>query len=306
MNYTLHQLQVFTKVVQLKSITIAAHQLFLTQPGVSIQLKNFQDNFDIPLTELIGRQLYITEFGYEIATIASGILEQFETINQKTAAFKGMLAGRLKIAVVSTGKYVMPYFLSGFLNEHPDIDITMDVTNRDAVIKSLEHNDVDFGLVSILPNKLSVEEELLLENKLFLIGNANYHVGKKIKNASDLANIPLIYREVGSATRMIMENFLDAGNIIVKKKIELTSNEAVKQAVIAGMGYSVMPVIGIRNEIANGELEIIPVPGFPIRSQWRLIWLKGKKFSPVAKAFIAYLQQNKTTVISRSFGWINQ
>ena len=116
MNYTLHQLQVFVKVVQTKSITKAANELFLTQPGVSIQLKNFQDQFDIPLTEVVGRQLYVTEFGNEIAAIATEILQQVQEIDYKTAAFKGILSGRLRIAVVSTGKYVMPYFLTDFLS----------------------------------------------------------------------------------------------------------------------------------------------------------------------------------------------
>ncbi|MCO5949330.1 LysR family transcriptional regulator [Mucilaginibacter flavidus] len=125
MNYTLHQLQVFTRVVQTKSITKAAQQLFLTQPAVSIQLKNFQDQFEIPLTEVLGRQLYVTQFGNEIAQIAEEILQQVEMINYKTEAYKGILSGRLKIAVVSTGKYVMPYFLSGFLKKYPEIDLTM-------------------------------------------------------------------------------------------------------------------------------------------------------------------------------------
>ena len=281
MNYTLHQLQVFTRVVQTKSITKAAQELFLTQPAVSIQLKNFQDQFEIPLTEVLGRQLYVTQFGNEIAQIAEEILQQVEMINYKTEAYKGILSGRLKIAVVSTGKYVMPYFLSGFLKKYPEIDLTMEVTNKSSVLRSMEDNEVDFGLVSVLPEKLNVEEEILLENKLYLVGNHEHVAAQKEYKKDVFSKLPMIYREQGSATRTIMEGFFERSKIIVSKKIELTSNEAVKQAVIAGLGYSIMPLIGLRNEIKSGEMKILPTEGFPIRSQWRLIWLKNKKLSPI-------------------------
>ena len=300
MNYTLHQLQVFTKVVQTQSITKAAHELFLTQPGVSIQLKNFQDQFDIPLTEIVGRRLHVTEFGKEIAAIANEILQQVETINYKTAAYKGILSGRLKLSVVSTGKYIMPFFLSGFLKKHPGIDLTMDVTNKSKVIESIEQNEVDFGLVSVLPNKLKVEEEILMPNQLFLVGNRVYKTSGK--DLSELLNgLPMIYREEGSATRLIMESFFERSKINIRKKIELTSNEAVKQAVIAGLGYSIMPLIGIRNEIENKELHIIPVDGFPILSDWRLIWRKNKRLTPLAQAYLNEVREHKAAIINQSF-----
>jgi len=151
MNYTLHQLQIFVRVAQTGSITRAAEELHLTQPAVSIQLKNFQDQFDIPLTEVVGRQLFVTEFGNEIAHTAEQIIQQVNTIKAKTMAYKGELAGRLKISVVSTGKYVMPYFLREFIQQHTGVELQMDVTNKSKVIESLEANSVDFALVSILP-----------------------------------------------------------------------------------------------------------------------------------------------------------
>jgi len=165
MHYTLNQLQVFLKVVQTESVTKASEELFLTQPAVSIQLKNFQDQFDIPLTEVVGRKLYVTDFGKEIAVAAENILNQVHAINNKTLAYKGQLAGRLKISVVSTGKYVMPYFLTDFIKKNNGVDLLMDVTNKNKVIESLEKNEVDFALVSILPSKLNVEKLDLLQNK---------------------------------------------------------------------------------------------------------------------------------------------
>ena len=148
MNYTIHQLQIFLKVVQKKSITKAAEELFMTQPAVSIQLKNLQDQFDIPLTEVIGRQLYVTDFGKEIAEIAERVVIELENLNYKTQAFQGMMTGKLSISAASTGKYVLPFFLSDFLAQHTGIDLVLDVTNKSMVIQSLKNNEIDFALVS--------------------------------------------------------------------------------------------------------------------------------------------------------------
>ena len=305
MHYTLHQLQIFLKIVQTKSITKAAEELNLTQPAVSIQLKKLQDQFDIPLTEVIGRQLYVTHFGNEIAITAQKVLDEVETINYKSKTFKGILSGKLMVSVVSTGKYVMPYFLSDFLNQNKGIDLIMDVTNKSKVVKSLENNEVDFALVSILPDDIQLQSEILLENKLYLIGNHNA-VSKIQNNYSNLFDeYPLIYREEGSATRLVMENYLQRNGIQSAKKMQLTSNEAVKQAVIAGIGYSIMPIIGLKNELERGDLKIISMKGFPIKSNWYLVWLKNKSLSPVAEAYINYIRDEKNKLKSNSFSWID-
>ncbi|MEM8506958.1 MAG: LysR family transcriptional regulator [Bacteroidota bacterium] len=299
MNYTLHQLRVFQKVAQYRSITKASEELHLTQPAVSIQLKNFQDQFPFPLTEVVGRQLFLTDFGEEIATAAERILDEVSSINYKTMEFEGNLAGRLKIAVVSTGKYVMPYVLSGFMKGHPGVDLIMDVTNKAAVVRNLEKNEVDFALVSVLPKHFAVKNTQLMENRLYLVGDS----GKKLPALGKLREAPLIFRENGSATRMAMENFLFSKKIGATKKIELTSNEAVKQAVVAGLGYSIMPLIGIKNEIRNGDLKIFPMKGLPIITNWNLIWMPTKKFSPVAQAFLNYVETKKEEIIEDQFKW---
>ncbi|QQV02163.1 MULTISPECIES: LysR family transcriptional regulator [Chryseobacterium] len=303
MNYTLNQLQIFLKIVQTESVTKASEELHLTQPAVSIQLKNFQDQFDIPLTEVIGRKIYITDFGREIANAAEVIIQQVHAINYKTMAYKGQLTGRLKISVVSTGKYVMPYFLSQFMQQHPGIELEMDVTNKQKVIESLENNEVDFALVSILPKNLNVEKLDLLQNKLFLVGNAQQNVESRENVKEFFENLPLIFREKGSGTRQTMEKFINQNHISVLKKMELTSNEAVKQALLAGLGFSIMPLIGIRNELRNNELQIIPMKGLPIKTNWSLIWLKEKKHSPVSEAFLKFLQKEKDSIAHETFSW---
>lgn len=306
MNYTLHQLQVFLKVTEAKSITKAADELHLTQPAVSIQLRNFQDQFEIPLTEIIGRKLFVTDFGKEIALAAERILAEVNAINFKTSAFKGLLSGKLKISIVSTGKYVMPFFLSEFIKNNHGIELEMDVTNKAKVVKSLRNNEVDFALVSTLPKDLVLESSILMENKLFLIGNKSMEIKMHSKTEEILINYPLIYREEGSATRIAMENFLSKSGIVSNMKLQLASNEAVKQAIIAGLGYSVMPLIGLKNELENGDLKIIPLKGLPIKSDWRLVWLKNKSLSPVAKAYLAFIEQKKESIFEEYFSWINK
>ena len=306
MNYTLNQLQIFLKIVQTKSITKASEELNLSQPAVSIQLKNLQDQFDIPLTEVVGRKIYITDFGLEIAEAAEKVINQVHAINYKTLAYKGQLTGRLKISVVSTGKYVMPYFLTNFMKQHRGIELLMDVTNKNKVVESLENNEIDFALVSVLPNSLHIEKLDLLQNKLYLVGNTETTF-KKTKSTKEIfKDLPLLFREKGSGTRQTMESFIEHNKITALKKMELTSNEAVKQSLLAGLGYSIMPLIGIKNELHNNELQIIPIKGLPIKTTWSLIWLKGKKHSPVSKSFLAYLEKEKTQIVQDKFSWYEQ
>ena len=292
MNYSFHQLEMFLKIVQTKSITKTAEAMHLTQPAVSIQLKNFQKQFDIPLTEVINKKIYITDFGKEIAESAENIINEAN------------LTGTLKINSVSTGKYVIPYFLSEFLKKNENIELRLDVSNKSKVIENLEHNETDFSLVSIVPKNLQLNSIELMPNSLFLVGNEHVLNKNTEINKSILEGLPLIYREEGSSTRMTMEKFIEKNHINVRKKIQLTSNEAVKQAVIAGIGYSIMPIIGLKNELQNNQLQIIPIKGLPIKTTWNIVWLKSKKLSPVAKAFIEDLENQKAKIIDESFSWI--
>ena len=207
------------------------------------------------------------------------------------------------MSVVSTGKYVMPYFLSEFMNHNRGVDLVMDVTNKTRVIESLERNEVDFSLVSVVPDQLKAERVPLLKNKLYLVGSPQLKVEAKDKKMGFLKKYPLIYREEGSATRNAMEEFIQSRSISTYKKLELTSNEAVKQAVIAGLGYSIMPLIGLKNELKSHQLEIIPLKGLPIITQWNLIWMKSKNLSPVAKAYLEHIEQNKDQLIGQHFDW---
>lgn len=306
MNYTLHQLEVFLKTTELQSVTKASEALYLTQPAVSIQLKNFQEQFKIPLFEIVGRRIYITEFGNEVAEAAKKILEEVKDINYKALTYQGQLAGKLKIAIVSTAKYVMPYFISDFINENRGVDLIMDVTNKSSVIKALENNEVDFAMVSTIPKKLKINSIELMKNELYMVGGKDYKLKGKYLSKSEFQKLPLIYREQGSATRLAMEKLIESKKISTYKTMELTSNEALKQAVISGLGFSIMPLIGIKNSIANNDVQIIPVKGLPIVTNWNLIWLSSKNLSNIAKELVKHIEKNKEVIIKKHFNWLKK
>jgi len=193
----------------------------------------------------------------------------------------------------------MPYFLSAYLKQNSGVDLTMDVTNYSKVLSSLLQYEIDFALISHDPENIKFEKFDLISNELFLVGNET--MTSPTIGSKSITDSTFLFREEGSRTRLVMENFITKNKIKIKKKIELTSNEAVKQAVIAGLGLSIMPLIGIRNEIENGTLKVIPMKGLPIQTTWRLIWLKEKKLSPIAESYLNYLTKEKENIIQNYF-----
>jgi DNA-binding transcriptional LysR family regulator len=305
MDYTFQQLRIFNTVSETQSITKAAEILHISQPAVSVQLKKFQDFFDNPLYEVIGRKLHLTDFGLEIAAVCRATMQEAQQLKNKSKEHKGELWGTLKISVVSTAKYVMPYLLSDFLRIHPGIDLKMDVTNKKAVLESLEKNEIDFAMVSTLPENIQIEKIQLMPNKLHLIGSKNMPMITELNEKLGSSHT-FIFREKGSATRQIMETVLKEKKVSIAKQLQLTSNEAVKQAVLAGLGYSIMPLIGLKNALQSGDVKIMPVDGLPVTTNWHLIWLKNKKFSPAQTAFLTYLKEKKDTILHDKFQWFEQ
>jgi DNA-binding transcriptional LysR family regulator len=301
MNYTLNQLRIFTQVVKSGSISKAAEALDLTQPAVSIQLKNLQRHFDVPLTETIQKKLYVTSFGKDIARAAENLIVEAEQISSKTKALQGALSGQLRISVVSTGKYVIPYFLSSFLSKHQGVELNLDVSNKQGTLLHLRENEIDFALFSTLPKNISVETEDLMRNELYLVASSELHIPRSRSQNDLLRKLTLIFREDGSATNQAMTQFLETNDITVFRKIQLTSNEAVKQAVIAGLGVSILPMIGIRQELASGRLKIIPMKGLPLKTTWRLLWHRDKKHTPVAAAFLEHVREHKGEIVRKWF-----
>lgn len=304
MFYTLHQLQILVKVAEHQSITKAADELNLSQPAISIQLKNLQSQFDLPLTEVIGRQLYVTDFGDEIVARSKRILDEADAIRYTVDQYKGMLTGSIKISVVSTGKYVIPYFLKAFMDKYPGVDIMLDVSNKNMVIETMQKNDCDFSLVSIVPEEMNVEKLELMENRLYLAGSSENKT--RVQYPSDLKKLTLLFREEGSATRKAMIEYLKKHDITPAKSMTLVSNEAIKQSIIAGLGFSIVPLIGLRTVLETDKVRLYPIKGLPIRTKWHLIYNRNKQLTPAQKEFVNYINLHKEEVVEKHFDWALQ
>lgn len=307
MNITLQQLRIFLSVVEHKSLTKAAEALHLTQPGVSIQLKNLQDQFSAPVFEIIRKKIYLTEFGHEIVKSSRRIFEEMDRIQQKNMEIKGLLGGKIRISSVSTGKYIIPYIMSDFMNQHPQIEIRLEVSNRGQVIRELLDNSLDLALVSILPENISIEKFSLVKNSwVMACAPKKKALYQDEINKGNWENIPFILRENGSGTRTMMENYFSEHRIPIKRKMEFSTNEGAKHAVMAGLGVSVLSVFSMPKELEDNLIETLPAPGFPLEAEWNLIWLKSKKLSPASAAFLQWLKENHQSIVEEHFAWADR
>ena len=303
MNISLTQLRALKAIALQESITGAARSLNMTQPAVSIQLKNLQEQFEVPLTEIIGKRIHITEFGQELVEMADRIFDEVAQIEQKMLGLKGLLGGKIRISAVSTGKYIIPYLMADFMKIHPHVEISLEVSNRYSVLAHLQENTTDLALISVSPpSDLAFDSITLEENKWYLACAPD--LAEKFQaqiDANNWSKVPFILREKGSGTRLKMEEFFNSRNIKVDSKMELATNEAVKQAVMAGLGASVLSNFSMSQEIEDHRITLLKYPDLPIKSMWKLIWLKQKKHSPAVLAFIRWISENKKSIFKSHF-----
>ncbi|MBC3932014.1 LysR family transcriptional regulator [Undibacterium curvum] len=291
MNVTFRQLKLFLALVELRSLTAVAHSMHVTQPTISMQMRDLQDAVGLPLYEVIGKQLYITAAGEELAIAARAMTEEWSVFAQKIAAMQGLTQGRLRLAVVSTAKYFVPRMLGAFCREFPEIDIALEVQNRDGVLQRLRDNRDDLTIMSIPPKDLDIEQEIFLPNPLRVIAAVSHPLaGRKRLKLSDLADERFILREKGSGTRLACDRYFAEQGFQARVRLELGSNEAIKQAVAAEMGIAVLSQHALGEHLVDESLLELPVAGFPIHSNWYIVYPKGKRLTPVAQKFLSYLQ----------------
>lgn len=302
MNFTLHQLKAFQAIAKYQSITRAAEAMSMTQPAVSIQLKNLQEQFEVPLTEIIGKKIHITEFGQELVDTADRIFAELDQIEEKMLELKGLLGGKIRISAVSTGKYIIPYLMADFMEIYPHVEISLEVSNRYNVLAHLQENSTDLALVSLWPDDLDLESIQLAENRWYLACSPEKKSSyEKHIQSEEWSKVPFVLREKGSGTRTMMEKFFSERDIHVESKLELATNEAVKQAVMAGLGASILSNFSMAQEIKDGRISLLEYPGLPLKADWKLIWLKQKKHSPAVKAFIRWLSENREKILADHF-----
>lgn len=298
MHYTLHQLNVFAEVAKCGSITKAAESLHMTQPAVSIQVKQLQESLDIPLIEIIGKKLFLTEAGKKLYSMQQTIQEHEEAFEAYTSELKGGLTGNLSISAASTAKYFLPYFLGAFQKKYPKVKITLKVTNRDEVLQHLYNNEFQLAILTQLPDDSSIIASPFLENPLVVACPPDHPLStKKNLNLKDLKDEPFIFRESGSGTRMVMERLLDEAGIEPTIAMELGTNEAVKQAIMAGIGISLISKLSMQSELKTGTIDELNVEQFPVTTHWHTLYRKNKVNTRVIKNFLDFLKQDNLTEI---------
>jgi DNA-binding transcriptional LysR family regulator len=286
MHLTLRQIEVFNSVAKHQNYTRAAEELHLSQPAVSMQIRQLEEGIGLPLFEQIGKQMHLTDagdqmyiFGREIA----GLLDEAEIVFE---GIKGVKHGNLTISVATTASHFATRLLAEFSKQHEGITISLDVTNREALRRQLEHNEPDLVIMGQPPEGVDVEADAFMENPLVMIAPAGHPLTKlKQIPLSHFENENFVVREFGSGTRGATQRFFDEHGVAFNTAIEMTSNEAIKQAVEAGLGLAIVSIHTLELELETGRLNILDVEDFPIIRHWYVLQRKGKRLSPAAQAF---------------------
>ena len=301
---TLHQLKVFEATARHGSFTRAAEELFITQPTVSSQIKQLSKSVGLPLFEQIGKRLFLTNAGQELLETCQDIFNRLDNFEMKVADFKGTKQGSLKIAVITTAKYFIPRILGSFCQQYPGIDVSLKVTNHQQIQGRMQENKDDLYVVSNPPEELDLTSQPFLDNPLVVIGRRDHPLaGLKKVPIERLNNEAFIVREKGSGTRQAVQTLFNENNVNVHVRLELGSNEAIKQAIAGGMGISVLSEHTLTSEGNQSELSILDVEHFPIKRRWYVAYLGGKQLSIIAQTFLEYLleESKKIPISSANF-----
>ncbi len=286
MNITFRQMRLFLALADTLSVTKASQKMHITQPTASMQLKEMTENLGLPLFEVISKKIHLTALGEELAKTARNMTGQWEAFEQHAAQMKGLTKGNLRVAVVSTAKYFIPKLLGSFCSKYPEVDISLEILNRDGVIKRVEENSDDLYVMSRPPLHIDLEDQILMPNPLCMIAYKDHPLAtKKNLRLQDLKHERFILRELGSGTRMSSDIHFKQKKFTPSLLLELGSNEAIKNAVASHLGVAVISIHALDELDYDKEISVLKLQDFPINSQWHLVYLRGKQLSPIAKAF---------------------
>jgi len=290
MNMTFRQLRLFLALADHGSVTRAARATHVTQPTASVQLRELSTSVGAPLYEVIAKQVHLTDVGRDLAHTARTMINDWATFKQRVDGLKGLTRGQLRVAMVSTAEYFVPRLLGTFCNLHPQIEISLAIQNRDGIVERLRENMDDLYIMSIPPRELEVERRDFLANPLVIIAPSGHPLADGRRHTlKSLANERFILRERGSGTRMAADAHFKKCGFRPNVRLELGSNEAIKQAVAAGMGIAVMSIHALGTSGTTDALAALSIQHFPIHAKWYLVHPRGKRLSPIASVFQAHL-----------------
>lgn len=286
---TLHQLKVFETTARLGSFTKAAEELEITQPTVSSQVKQLTKTVGLALFEQIGKQLYLTDAGKELLKTCQEVFSQLENFEMKVADLKGTKEGKLRLSVITTATYFMPRILGAFCQLYPNIDVALQVTNHEQMQQRMNNNQDDLYILSQPPEDMDLKSQPFIVNPLVMIARKDHPLANRQNiPLEDLQPYPFIMRESGSGTRKAVQNLFKEHNINVKVRLELGSNEAIKQAILGNLGISVLSKHTLTTA-CHEDLTILDVQHFPISRHWYINYLSGKQLSVIAQTFLDFL-----------------
>jgi DNA-binding transcriptional LysR family regulator len=299
MNVTFRQLRLLEAVARNASYTRAAEEMNLTQPAVSTQIRQLEEEVGLPLFEQIGKKIYLTEAGKEVVAFSRTIAEQFRDIESVLDDMKGVKRGVLSLTVTSTGKYFAPYLLAEFIKHHPGTRVHLEVTNREELVEQLQENIPDMAIMGTPPDNMELIAEAFMQNPLVITARPDHPLAQMNRiPLSRLADENFILREPGSGTRNAVERFFKERGVKLNTTMEMSRNEAIKHAVMAGLGLGIVSLHTLEFELALNRIAILSVEGFPIMKEWYLVHRSGKRMSPIAQAFKEFVLNEAGNVVS--------
>ena len=287
---TLRQLKVFESVARHLSFSRAAEELHLTQPAVSMQVKQLEEQAGLPLTEMIGKKVFLTEAGEEVARQARRIAQQLREADEALDALKGVRGGHLSIGVISTAKYFAPRLLAEFRRRKPGVELDLRVHNRETIVRQLADNEIDLAIMGQPPQEFATVAEGFADHPLVIVAAPDHPLAEKKKIAPELLNAEtFLIREPGSGTRATMERYFADIGINPAHRMEMVGNETIKQAVMAGLGLAFISAHTVSLECEVGRLVKLPVAGTPIVRRWFVVHRAEKELLPMAETFRSFL-----------------
>ncbi len=286
---TLHQMEVFEAVARHGSYTKAAEELFLTQPTVSIQVKQLSKAIGLPLFEMVGKQLCLTLAGNTFLATCRRVIADLSTLDDALTAFRGLETGMVKVATVESGKTALVQRLKPFMDSYPGLELSMRIGNHQELLEWIQQNQDDVYLFGLPPALNGVEAFPCMNVPLHVVTHRQHPLAEQVVTPQQLAQESWILSELGSASRQLLEDFFAAQSITVRRRLELSSQEAIKASIRAGLGIAVLPSTSLSEAELATEFAILPVAEFSLRKQWHVAYLKGKCLSPGASVFLEYL-----------------
>lgn len=298
MNITFRQLQIFEAVARHLSYTRASEALHLTQPAVSMQIKQLEHSVGLPLFEQLGKKVFLTEAGHEFSRYAKAITAQLDELQQVVNEIKGLQRGRLTIAVASTANYFAPRLLATFCKIHGEVTVSLDVTNREQLLKGLVENRTDLVIMGQPPEEMDLVAERFMDNPLVVIAPPDHPLAAVSKIPLErLHEETFLVREQGSGTRSAVERFFTANQLELSTAMEMSSNEAIKQGVEAGLGLGIVSLHTLGMELALRRLVVLDVVNFPVMRYWYIVYRSGKRLSLVAQAFQSFVKEESARIL---------